>query len=820
MVKKEILNGKWSLSFEGKTIESCVPGDITIDVFKAGLISNPYIAENYKDAEWVGRKNYSYTKTFQVSEEDICFDVIKLNFKGIDLFADIYVNGVLIGSTKNAFLGYSFNVKKYVKVGSNELRVDMKSTLNEMDTYDCKDYSSIFNVPRIFVRKPQCHFGWDWAPKICAYGIIDEVSIEYKNKFEILQNKVVADDRGNLRFETLLNYDNKDLKGPNEEILKKGEETKGDKLVYYVSKTPFGYDYEVDTVVMMGRKNYLAKKVKNPKLWWPSGYGEQPLYNYKIELVRDGKIQDTYEGRFAFRSVSVLEESVGNNLVGMDFYINGKKIFLKGANWVPPECFTGVMADGKYRDLIKLAKNMNANILRVWGGGAYEKDVFFDVCDEEGILVWQDFALACADIPEEEPIFIDNFLEEVKYQIIRLRNHPSLIYWCGGNEKTGCYGNCITHGDFLVNVTIYGLVQDLDGTRPYRRQSPHSYTDIGNNPSSGDSHHNCFEARLLKGMAGYREDLSKCVVPFVSECAVLGPSSAETLKKIFPEDKIWPMNEMWDDRFMENPYCGLEDMAFPKRERIYAEQLFGEVKGFEDFVRKAMIAQAQSLKAEAEYSRAHKEICGAFLNWMYNDIWPSGTWSTVDYYLEPKEAYYQLKRSYSPHLLSFYENERGETLFFADNQSMSDFTLDVTLSVKTLDGKVSKSETFALNVTPDKVFSKVMLEKKPAENVYLVAKYREDGVEKTSIYSPNMFAHQKFASNYETEIVRVDEKHIRIKIHANSFVKSLFIHFKDNFKYVYSDNYLDIDQGDETIVDVSCLDAIDVSKIVMEPFNG
>ena len=241
-----------------------------------------------------------------------------------------------------------------VKVGENELRVEMKSTLNTMDTYDCKDYSSIFNVPRIFVRKPQCHFGWDWAPKICAYGIIDEVSIEYKNRFEIINNKVVADAKGNLRFETLLNYDNKDLKGPKDEVLKKGEPMKDDKLVYYVSKTPFGSDYERYEIAMMGRKNYLAIKNEKPELWWPNGYGKQPLYNYKIELVRDGVVQDAYQGRFAFRSVEVLEESLENNLVGMDFYINGKKIFLKGSNWVPPECFTGVMSDQKYKDLIKI----------------------------------------------------------------------------------------------------------------------------------------------------------------------------------------------------------------------------------------------------------------------------------------------------------------------------------------------------------------------------------------------------------------------------------------------------------------------------------
>lgn len=820
MGNKFSLNGDWKIKLDKYNLDAKVPGDVTIDFYNAGIISNPYIAENYKDAEWIGRKDFTYLKEFEISEEQEKNEVIKLCFKGIDLFADIYINDKLVGSTKNAFLGYNFNIKEFVKVGKNILRVEMKSTLNAMDTYDCKDYSSIFNVPRIFVRKPQCHFGWDWAPKICAYGIIDDVYLEFKSRFEIINNKVVADCRGNLRLETLLNYDNKDLKGPKDEVLKKGEEMKDDKVVYYISKEPFGQEFDRYEIPMMGRKNFLALKKKDAKLWWPTGYGEQPLYNYRIELIRDNKIVDFLEGRFAFRSVEVREEPVKGNLVGMDFYINDVKIFLKGSNWVPPECFTGVMQDEKYRKMVKLAKNMNANILRVWGGGAYEKDVFFDTCDEEGVLVWQDFALACADIPEDEPIFINNFLDEVKYQIIRLRNHPSLIYWCGGNEKTGCYGNCITHGDFLVNNILYGIVMDMDGTRPYRRQSPHSFTDIGNNPNSGDSHHNNFEHCLLNGMATYRENLAKVIVPFVSECAVLGPSSAETLKKIFPEDKLWPINEMWDDRFMENPYSGLEDMAFPKREMIYAKYLFDEVNGFEDFIPKAMIAQAESLRAEAEFQRAFKEETGAFLNWMFDDIWPSGTWATVDYYLEPKEAYYKLKKAYAPRLVSFYQNKYKETVLFVDNQSRENYSTKIEIGIKKFSGEELFKEKIKVDVTPEKVFKKVLEIKDFTEDTYLIAKYEENGVDKSMIYSPFMFAHQKFKSNFSYNVDIIDEKHIRVKIHTNEFVKSLFIHFVDNYKYTFSDNYLDIEKDDDAIVDIYSESIIDTAGIMFDAFRG
>ena len=568
------------------------------------------------------------------------------------------------------------------------------------------------------------------------------------------------------------------------------------------------------------KQNYFAKKFDSYEFWWPVGYGKANLYNYKIELVRDGKIVDEKVGRFGFRSIEIVEDAIEGNIIGLDFYINGKKIYLKGSNWVPPECFTGVMKDEKYRKLISLAKNMNANILRVWGGGAYEKDIFFDICDEQGIMVWQDFALACADIPEEKEEFLNNFLDEVRYQVKRLRNHPSLVYWCGGNEKTGCYGNCITHGDNLVNCIIYGIVKDLDPTRPYSTQSPYSHNDIGNNPNSGDSHHNNFEKCFLGSMEDYRFRIANELVPFVSECAVMGPSSEETLRKIFPEDKLWPMNEMWNDRFMENPYSGVPNSEFPKREYVYATKLFDQIYGLTDFVQKAMIAQAESLKAECEFQRANSDVCGAFLNWMFDDIWPSGTWATVDYYLEPKQAYYALKKSFAPLLVSFYEDNKGLTHFFANNQTNESYKDSIEVCIKKYSGEILYKETINVDINSLETFDKVINSNDIDGSVYLVAKYNVNGEYKTSIYSKTFFAHLKFENNFSYEVNMINDNKAEIKIKANAFIKSLFIHFKDNYKYIYSDNYIDLEKNEEIVVTVTSLDKIDLNTLKIEPFLG
>lgn len=815
---KTIILKDFELTYKNKKIPAKVPGDINIDLFNAGIISNPYIAENYKESTWVGREDFEYTKDFVLDEETLSYESITITFKGIDLFASIYINDKHVGEAKNAFIGYRFNIKDFVKKGKNTLKVLMHSTIKYMESVDVEDYFAIFNIPRIFVRKPQCHFGWDWAPKICAYGIIDDVIIEAKSKYQIEEVQVVSDAKGNAIFHVRVNYINKDVKAPDESIVKKAEPFDNDTLAFYVAKKPFSKEYERTDIALMGNKNFFGSINKSAELWWPVGYGKQPLYNYKVELIRGGKVCDSYEGRFAYRSVELKEEPKDNAHVGFDFYINGVKIFLKGSNWVPPECFTGVMEDEKYRELISLARDMNANILRVWGGGAYEKDIFFDICDELGILVWQDIALACADIPEERADFMDNFKDEVIYQIKRLRNHPSLIYWCGGNEKTGSYGTCVTHGDFLVNVILQGLVDYYDGTRPYRRQSPHSFTDVGNESSSGDSHYGNFESGLTKEMSEYRSRLCQKIVPFVSECAVLAPSSKETLQKIFPSDKLWPMNEMWLDRFMDNPYCGFY-FPFPQREFRYGENLHGTIKGLDDFIMKAMSAGAECLRAECEYSRAHREYTGAFLNWMFDDIWPSGTWSIVDYYLEPKQGYYALRKAFAPVLVSFFQENNGMTYLFVDNQTQDDFASDIEFGVKNYEGKILMNNKVNITVGKGETFKLAVTDNVNKDELYLFAYYKLNNEKKSVLYSPNLYHMIDTKNDFSYEIKEINNNNIDLIIKANSFVKSLFIHFKDNYLYKFSDNYLDLENSEIKTIHIFNKNKIDISSIKFEILN-
>ena len=803
MEKAKLTN--WQLKYGGGVIPAAVPGDITIDLYKAGVVKDPYYADNHKENDWIPREDFTYITEIDGTEEILSQERVEIVFDGIDVYSEIFLNGQSIGCTDNMFLQYRFDVTDLLKKGKNELRVDMKSTLNKMDELDASKYFSIFNEKRLLVRKAQCHFGWDWAPKICAYGIWQDAYLEYGAKRRIDNVYVIADDKGSATLCTQLNYNVAQEQG--------GE---GDTLHYYVSVAPNSDEYIKKSIPVQGVKSFACFFVDNAQLWWPIGYGEHPLYNYKVELERNGEIIHTQEGKFGFRTVELAEDAKGDFLLGYALKINGKEIFVRGSNWVPIECFTGVVEDEKYDRLTDLAKDGNFNMLRIWGGGIYEKEIFYNLCDEKGILVWQDIMLACADIPEDNAEWVNNTVKEIEYQVKRLRNHPSLVYWCGGNEKTGSYGMLITQGDFFVNYTMRGIITHLDKTRPYARQSPCSWTDIGNDSSSGESHHNSFERSLLEKPDTYRSLVAEKIVPFISESALMGPNTIETNKKIYPADKLWPMNELWDDRLMENPY-GSVPLTFAKRQMKYASDHYGEVTSLEDFTAKAMQIHAECMRAEAEFARSNEGLTAGFLNWMYSDIWPSGSWSVIDYWCEPKQAYYQMKRSYAPRLVTFVQNGKGETELVVMNDTLVPYSLSVRYGVKGLDGTILyQNETSVCGVMG--VYKEAVAFDCDRHDVYLFAEYLENEEMQTVVYSPKLWDNVRFTSDYDVEIVKVSDGCVNVTIKARAFAKSVFISLKDNYKYSYSDNYIDVEAGKQKTVTITSSEPIDETQITVTDF--
>lgn len=805
MKRLEVKN--WKLKYGEKELPAQVPGDITMDLYHAGVIEDPYFGMNHNALGWVADQDFTYEAVIEADREILHEESVRIRLEGVDLFSEIYLNDQLLGITKNMFLEYEYEILPYLREGENLLRVEMKSTTRAIrEGRDCSDYISIFNTKRFFVRKAQCHFGWDWAPDMPGYGLWGNVYLEAGSKYRIRDVHYRTTTEGKVTFFAEMTYNLLNIYAPGSVVAVAGEEKREDTLRFSVSEEPFGEPTWVRECSLEGSKCFVNFEYENPQLWWPQGYGEQPLYHYRVELLRDGKICDCKTGRFAIRTVEVKEHPYGEHRLTHTLYINDKEVFMKGSNWVPMECFTGGVTREQYERLIDLAVAGNFNMLRVWGGGLYETEEFYNLCDEKGMMVWQDLALACSDVPEDDQEWVDNFLKEVECQIRRLRVHPSLVYYSGGNERPGSFAMETSKGDFLVNYTIPGFVNYFDDTRPFYRQSPCTYTDVGNDPTNGDCHWGNFERCLTDGVADYRSYISDKIAPLASECAIMGPCSVETFEKFLPQEKQWPMNEVWKDRLTENPHSFVK-MDFSQREYFYAKEFYGEPKSLPDFVAKGMRVHAEAMRAELEIMRAYKGFCSGFMNWMYNDIWPQATWAVVDYYGEPKQAYYQMKRSFAPFLVSFFEQKDGSTALFVVNDAHTPVSTVVTYGVKEETGKILYEARLEVN---DLVNASRIL---PMEfdckrgDIYLYATYTLDGKEEKTLYSPKFWMQQKFTSDYEVQLEQLSDTQVLVKIHANAFAKSVFVSHKDNYKFTYSDNYVDLEAGDYIEIFVSCEEA-------------
>lgn len=793
-MRERSLNGQWSLQCEAKNIHvsAQVPGDIHADLFRAGIIEDPYFGLNHRALHWVLGENFVYETRFCAEEEELSAESAFLRFYGIDTYASVELNGVTLGETENMFLRYEFDVTRLLR-RENVLRVRMRSTARVAQTFDCASYFATFNVPRIFMRKAQCHFGWDWAPDLPGYGIWSDVTLCCGSRRRIGALRWYAFPDGSVNFRAELNFGGEDVYLKAEAALFPGK--------------PLAAGKTECTVAATGMKNLVNVYVPQPKLWWPRGYGKANLYEYRVGLyAADGTLLDERRGRFAFRTVEAEQLPFGDANRSFTLKVNGVRVYCRGSNWVPAECFTGIMRQEKYERLIRLAAEGNFNMLRVWGGGIYERDRFYDLCDEYGIMVWQDFMFACADIPEEDAAFVENCLREVDYQVERLAGHASIVCWCGGNEKTGSCGKMIQHGDYFVDTLLHGRVATLDPTRPFLRQSPFSWTDSGNDRTSGESHCSSFEDSLAKGMRNYRKTVAEKQTSFTSECAVLGPAVREQFERMFPADKLWPVNEYWEDRFMKNPYAAIE-CSFAQQEVRFATELYGAPRGLDEFIFKAMSVHAESLQAEIDHSRSRAWKNSGFMNWMFSDIWPSATWAVVDHSLEPKQAYYRLRRCYAPLRPAFVYEAGGETGAYVFNDTRKPFSGRFVYGEKRMDGSFVWREERAVRI-PAGGHVRVGAAACAAKN-YLCGELLRGGKRVVKeIVSPTMWADIAFESDYTVRLRR-DGKGLLAAVTANKFLKSLYLYFKENGDYAYSDNFLDVEAGETVTVRISSAREID-----------
>jgi len=645
-----------------------VPGEVHEALMEHGLIEDPFYGENCDRREWVERVDWWYRRRFYVPE-DLKGRVVLLVFEGLDTFAGIWLNGEHIADGEDMFMPISIDVSNRLKYGDyNVLAVRLGAPLYETmrRAGDFSERNLLWNgtYARLYVRKAQYQYGWDWAVKLLTAGIWRSV-------------KLISYDKAMIRDVYVRTLSLDDVGAKMEVCVEIESRVKADSLIKIMGECGDSkFNAEGSLALNEGLNIYrFTLDVERPKLWWPLGYGQQNLYNLNIRLLIDDSVVDEYCTRIGIRTVELVTES-NESSNGKVFYfkVNGVKVFCKGANWIPADLLISRINRVRYRNLLSLAASGNHNMLRVWGGGLVEYEDFYNLCDELGIMLWHDFQFACGHYPEDSR-FLNMVEGEVEATIRRLRNHPSIILWCGNNENEMfdyLSGFGLTRPKLNFEL-IPKAVSRLDPSRPYWPSSPWG----GENPNDmneGDRHN----WEVYHGMVpieGYLEDRAR----FLSEFGMQAAPSIKTMLKFIPTDGLWPISRYW-----------LYHYHVPERIIPYMRN-YGDPRNLNEYIFLSMLVQADALKMAIEHCRRRKFECGGVLYWSFNAPWPNMCWETVDYYGRPKMGFYFAKRAFEPIIISpLYRG--GEIEVWVVNDVLSDVKGIVEVHVVDLmDGLVLKS---------------------------------------------------------------------------------------------------------------------------------
>ncbi|GAB6099195.1 glycoside hydrolase family 2 protein [Halanaerocella petrolearia] len=687
MNRKQFLTGEWQFKELGSNqwLTAQVPGCVQLDLIEAGELNNPFYRNNESEFYKLEDKNWIYKKTFTVDKNIAEYSKINLVFAGIDTIAEIYLNDQLLGKTNNMFIEYSFDVKENLIKGDNELKVKFVSAKKNSQTIKDNDAVKIDatnDTVRNYIRKAQYSFGWDWGPTLVQTGLWRPVYLEYLTKAKLkdlyVATSSITDQEAILEVSGKLN-----LFSEEEVEVELVTEFEGKEI----SKT------KVDLYPEEKGKQIKAKlKIDNPKLWYPQGRGNQPLYDIIFIVWQKDKIITEEKVRTGIRTVNLLQEQddIGESFI---LEVNGERIFAKGANWIPGDSFLPRMTKEKYEEYLDLAVEANMNILRVWGGGIYENKEFYQACDERGILVWQDFMYACAEYPDQLDWFRKQAKKEAIEVVKKLRNHPSIVLWCGNNEVNWIFGQQKgkdeVAGNKIFKQVLPQVCSEYDPFRPYWVSSPYSKTEEPNSMKEGNRHNWNVWSRW-QDYTAYQEDTSR----FISEFGFQAMPNWETVKSY---TKL-------EDRHILNPIVLGHNKMVEGQERLirYLVRHLGFPKDFKSFVYLTQFNQAEAVKTAVEHWRSRKYKTAGAIYWQFNDCWPVASWSSVDYYGRKKGLYHYTKQFYAP-ILPIIKQKDDEIVINVDNDLMRNVEAEITVSAYSLAGDLKAIKEYSSILTKGQV---------------------------------------------------------------------------------------------------------------------
>lgn len=678
-----VLHTGWEFSQAGTELwrPAEVPGTVHQDLIRHELLPAPFYGTNEEKIQWVENEDWEYRTAFNVTAEQLKRDDAQLIFEGLDTYADVYLNGSLLLKADNMFVGYSIPVKQQLRPGENRLHIYFHSPIRQtLPQYE----SNGFDYPAdndhhekhlsVFSRKAPYSYGWDWGIRMVTSGVWRPVKIRFYdaatiNDYHVRQLSLTeqcASLSNDLEINNILSQPLR-AEVRISRSFENGEES--------VVSQPVTLQPGINRLC-------IPTEVVSPHRWMPNGWGKPSLYDFSAQVVADGKVVAEQSRRIGLRTIRVVNEKDAD---GESFYfeVNGIPMFAKGANYIPQDAMLPSVTDERYRTLFRDIKEANMNMVRVWGGGTYEDDRFYDLADENGILVWQDFMFACTPYPSD-PAFLKRVEEEACYNIRRLRNHASLAMWCGNNEilealkywgyqkkyTPEIYQGMMSGYDKLFRELLPAKVKELDSDRFYVHSSP--YLANWGRPESwgiGDSHN----WGVWYGQKPF-ESLDTDLPRFMSEFGF----------QSFPEMKTIAAFASPEDYEIESEVMNAHQKSSIGNAliRTYMERDYIVPETFEDFVYVGLVLQGHGIRHGLEAHRRNRPYCMGTLYWQLNDSWPVVSWSGIDYYGNWKALHYQAKRAFAPiHINPLRQGDSLSVYLLSDRlDTLENMTLEMKIT--------------------------------------------------------------------------------------------------------------------------------------------
>ena len=804
------LNDGWELRSDNENdwIVSKVPGNVHLDLMRNQRIPDPFFGENESDLQWIADKDWTYKVTFVPDKEILDKRNIELFFHGLDTYADVYLNDTKVISANNMFHPWSVDVKKIIENGTNELVLHFRSPLKEVSSLmSALEHSLPADNDQAgktspFTRKAPYHYGWDWGPCFVTSGIWKDVELIGWDDWFVddvhIMNTKVSNEIAELSIELMIN-----------------SATDNDVSVT-VEESRTGLKIEHGFTIVPGSNDLaFTMSIDDPDLWWPIGHGDQPLHDFLITVQTKDELQ-RFKRKIGIRDINIKREQDQKG-ESFEVHVNGMPIYSKGANWIPADSFVERLTRSDYERLLKDATRANMNTLRIWGGGIYEPDHFYELCDEMGIMVWQDFMFACSMYPAHDS-FLRSVEKEARHQVDRLKHHPCIILWCGNNEvasgwlswgwKEELPGSVWEDYRKLFHELLPSVCSELDPGRLYWPSSPgHSLTQSKDDQihGKGDNHYwgvwhggDDFEA--------FEDNVGR----FMSEYGMQSFPDMRTIEA-FTNEK---------DRSVDSETMNAHQKASLGTGNLikYIEDGYRMNNSFESVVQLSQIMQAQAIRSAVESHRRNMPFCMGTLYWQFNDCWPVISWSSIDHGGNWKALHYLARHFFGPVLVSMLDR-KGQVEIHVINDQHHGHDAELVLKLFKFDGTILLEEASDMEVDP---FSSLMVkgldknrlisEHDPSDLI-LRAELRSNG----RLLSKNQLF---FKKPKDLNIPRPDYHHdveklngrFQITIRSNSFLCQLHLRSR-KVQGVFSDNYFDMLPGEVALVEFDPGEDCDVNEL-------